>query len=263
MVWQFAVHALNRTYYQLLSAYGGGYSILKLHTRPLAVMFSIAVTSAVFFIPVQPALAGCEDDAAPGVDWHECRKRNLIMSGSNFEGANLSNTDFSSSDLRDSNLNNADLTKSNLLRAYFAGSTAINANFQNALGFRTNFAGASLQGAIFLKSELHRSDFTDADLTNADLSKAELGRVSFAGATLTGANLEHSNLARADFRSVVFEGALPLSNAFLFQTHIEGLDLSGATGLSQWQIDMSCGDADTKIPEGLTRPDTWPCADDS
>ena len=233
------------------------------HFRPLPALLLIAGIGMAFFTPVQPAMAGCDDDAAPGVDWQECRKRNLIMSGSNFEGANFSNTDFTSSDLRDSNLNNANLKKSNLLRAFFAGSTANNANFQNALGFRSNFSGASLQGTNFLKSELHRSDFTDADLTNADLSKAELGRVSFAGATLTGASFEHSNLARADFRGAIFEGALPLSNAFLFQTHIEGLDLSGSAGLSQWQVDMSCGDENTKIPDGLTRPDSWPCEDDS
>ena len=34
----------------------------------------------------------------------------------------------------------------------------------------------------------------------------------------------------------------------LFLTRIEGLDLSAATGLAQWQIDMSCGDGNTKLP---------------
>ncbi len=229
----------------------------------LPALFAIAASGAAYFAPTLPAFAGCEDDPAPGVDWQECRKRNLIMSGSNFEGANFIKTDFTSSDLRDSNLTNANLRKSNLLRAYFAGSTADNANFQNALGFRTNFANASLTGANFVKSELHRSDFSGADLTNADLSKSELGRVMFSGGILTGASFEHANLARADLRNTIIEGPIPLTSAFLFQTRIEGLDLSKATGLAQWQVDMSCGDADTKIPDGLERPSSWPCPDDS
>ncbi|NEK55267.1 pentapeptide repeat-containing protein, partial [Rhizobium leguminosarum] len=47
--------------------------------------------------------------------------------------------------------------------------------------------------------------------------------------------------------------------AFMFLTHIEGLDLSAATGLEQAQIDLACGDASTKLPVGLSAPTTWPC----
>ena len=56
-----------------------------------------------------------------------------------------------------------------------------------------------------------------------------------------------------------FEGPLNFTDAFLFLTRFEGLDLSAATGLQQMQIDLACGDDKTKLPEGLKVPATWPC----
>ena len=56
-----------------------------------------------------------------------------------------------------------------------------------------------------------------------------------------------------------FEGPIDLSGAFLFLAHVEGLDLSQATGLQQWQIDQACGDAETKLPAGLKTPADWAC----
>ena len=52
---------------------------------------------------------------------------------------------------------------------------------------------------------------------------------------------------------------LDFERAFLYLTRIEGLDLTEATGLAQWQIDMACGDAGTKLPAGLAVPSSWPC----
>ena len=52
-----------------------------------------------------------------------------------------------------------------------------------------------------------------------------------------------------------------LVGAYLYLTRIEGSDLSGVLGLTQWQVDVACGDGDTKLPEGLSRPPDWPCGD--
>ncbi len=81
----------------------------------------------------------------------------------------------------------------------------------------------------------------------------------FQEATLTGSRFTLANLARADFRNTVFTGPLDVGNAFFYLTRIEGVDLSAATGLAQWQIDMACGDAQTRLPAGLTAPAGWPC----
>jgi len=59
------------------------------------------------------------------------------------------------------------------------------------------------------------------DLSNANLSRS----------TLTNANLTNANLSGADLSSA---------------------DLSNAKNLTQMQVDEACGDANTKLPEGLT-----------
>jgi len=63
------------------------------------------------------------------------------------------------------------------------------------------------------------ADFRGADLAGADLTATDLAGASFNGANLTGANL------------------------------------GGARGLTQRQLDASCGDARTLLPPGLTAPD--------
>ena len=216
------------------------------------------------FVSGFPALsnkahAACDDTAGPGVNWAECRKRNLIMSGTDFEGSNMSKADLSATDLRETNFNNADFSKTTLFRASLAGSTAIGADFSKAIAFRTNFTSTDLTDANFSKSEVYRADFSGANLQNADFSKSELARVKFSDANLSGTNLAYSNLSRADLREAKSTSNLPLTGAFLFQTRLEGVDLSQATGLADWQLEMACGDSSTKLPPNITPPSTWPC----
>jgi uncharacterized protein YjbI with pentapeptide repeats len=89
-----------------------------------------------------------------------------------------------------------------------------------------NLHGANLKGALLAKT----------NLSNADLSGAYL-----TGASLTGANLGLANLTGAD-----------LSGAYLTGANLTGADLRGAKNLTQMQLDQACGDAHTKLPEGLT-----------
>lgn len=116
--------------------------------------------------------------------------------------------------------------------------------------------------AKFNSAEMQRADFENAKLDNADFSKAELGRADFNGAVLTGTKFTKANLSRASFEGAKFTGSIDFSDSFLLLAHIEGLDLSAATGLEQKQIDIACGDDKTKLPQGLTKPATWPCPSD-
>jgi uncharacterized protein YjbI with pentapeptide repeats len=86
-----------------------------------------------------------------------------------------------------------------------------------------------------------------------------LGRAEFADAEISGAKFSLANLARADFTKAKFSAPLDFADSFFFLTRIEGLDLTTATGLAQWQVDMSCGDDKTKLPGGLTAAESWPC----
>jgi uncharacterized protein YjbI with pentapeptide repeats len=210
----------------------------------------------------EPAAAACSNSPGVGVDWADCRKRNLILSGSTLTDADMSGADLASTDLRDSKLDGVNFTKATLLRTYMNASTLVGANFNKAVGYRTHFDGANLTGADLEKSEMQRADFSNATLRDVNFSKSELGRARFAGATIDNANFDFANLARAEFRGANISGDIQFTQAFLYRTRLEGQDLSGATGLVQSQIDISCGDENTVLPAGLVPPAGWPCQEE-
>lgn len=203
--------------------------------------------------------ANCKDPSAPGADWSDCNKKQLMLGGIDLEGANLVSTDFTLTDLRGANLTAANLEKATLVRSSLAGAKADKANFAKVEAYRTSFAGISAEGTSFNSSELQRTNFSGARLTGADFEKAELGRANFDKAVITGTRFPMANLSRATFSGSTFEGPLDFTDAFMFLTRIEGVDLSAATGLEQEQINLTCGDSATKLPQGLTTPTNWPC----
>lgn len=227
--------------------------------------FVVPACSAILALGIQglaltvATAASCTASAAPGVDWSECDKKVIILSGSDLKGATLFGTDFTSTDLRDTNLMTANLEKATLVRASLAGAKASGAKFDRIEAYRTNFSGIDARNSTFASGEMQRSNFTNAMLTNVDFTKAELGRADFTDADIGGAKFSLANLARADFSKAKFGAPIDLAGSFLFLTRIEGIDLSSATGLQQWQIDMACGDGDTKLPEGLNAAANWPC----
>jgi uncharacterized protein YjbI with pentapeptide repeats len=108
-----------------------------------------------------------------------------------------------------------------------------------------NCPHCDLAGADLSNQCVKHGDLTGADLDNVRanymcMSYANFTGASFRGADLTGANLGYSNLSNAD-----------LTGARLDITSIKGADLSTAKGLTQGQIDLACGDAQTKLPPGL------------
>ncbi len=223
------------------------------------ILFNIMVGFPLFLLAPNMAAAACTDDPAVNADWTDCRKRNLILSGKDFSGSRFANTDFTSTDMSGSTLDMADFTKANITRANLTTVSGRNTNFSKVVGNRTTMADAILVSANFEKAEIPRTDFTGAQLSNTSFSKAEIGRAGFSGARLADIDFSFSNLARADFRGAVLAGSQNLMGAYLFQARMDGLDMSTFTGISQWQIDMMCGDAETILPPGFERPSHWPC----
>lgn len=203
--------------------------------------------------------ADCRSDAEPQRDWSGCNRSNIMIPGSNLEKAVLKGADFSSTDLSGAILTGANLEGAKLGRTSLAGATADGAAFTQIEGYRSNFSGLSAKAADFRGAELQRSSFAKADVTGANFEKAELGRVDFSGASLGDNSFAFANLARAGLKSAKIGGPLDFSGAYLFLTRIEGLDLSAAKGLTQPQVDLSCGDQATKLPAGLVPAATWPC----
>ena len=110
----------------------------------------------------------------------------------------------------------------------------------------------------------HNIPFADEDLFDnsrfrcANLQKAELGRTQLEGAVLDGADMSRAEIARSVFKGASLKGT-DMSGAYTYLTRFEGADLSQVKGLTQRQLDDACGDDETRLPEGLTRPETWPC----
>ena len=44
-----------------------------------------------------------------------------------------------------------------------------------------------------------------------------------------------------------------------YLTRFEDIDLTEVLNLTQAQIDISCGNLNTRVPKGRWIPDTWPC----
>jgi uncharacterized protein YjbI with pentapeptide repeats len=115
-----------------------------------------------------PALAGCTDAAAPGVDWSRCY----------LDGKDLRNVDLTGAWLRSASFNRADLSDSNLsevdgFRAKFVSAMATNAHLRHARFFRANLRGADLTGARMRGADLLNADLSGATWTDGEKVCAE------------------------------------------------------------------------------------------
>ena len=211
------------------------------------------------FLTAQPAVAACGDSPAPGVDWSKCEKRRLILRGQDLSNGTFLRTDFARSDLAEATLAGADLTEAIFDRARLAGADLTGARLEKAEGDRADVTGAILRDADMSKAAMSRTDFSGADFTGATLAKAELSRAILAGAMLEGVDMARAEVARAVFAGARLAGA-DMTGAYTYLTRFEAADLSAVKGLTQQQLDVACGDAETKLPDGLAAPSGWPCA---
>ncbi len=106
---------------------------------------------------------------------------------------------------------------------------------------RCNLAGADLTNQCVKEGNLAGADFDRARLVLMCMSFANFKGATFRGADLSGANLAHAILDGAD-----------LTGAQLTIASIKGTDLTRVRGLTQKQLNAACGDADTKVPTGMT-----------
>jgi uncharacterized protein YjbI with pentapeptide repeats len=129
-----------------------------------------------------------------------------------------------------------------------------------SVGYHAVFDEAILEKTTLTKSEFLRASFRNAKISDTDWSKSELGRVNFSEASLDDVSFQFSNLSR-----VIFNGAklknVDFRGAYTYLTHFENVDLRKVINLSQLQLVLSCGDSNTRLPEGRWMPDTWPCED--
>lgn len=218
----------------------------------LTVLFTLGIMGT------KSAVAACNDKRAPGVDWSGCKKTSKMMGGSNFSGGRFDEANFYDSLLDGVDFRGASLVKTDLSRVNAARSHFDNSDLSKAVGYRANFDGATVVRSRLLKSEFSRATFIDARVVDVDWSRSELGRADFSNAHLQNVNFMYSNLSRAIFAGASLDNVV-FFGAYTYLTHFEDTDLSAVSQLSQEQLDIACGNDKTRLPTGLTRPDSWPC----
>lgn len=226
-------------------------SRIALHRGAVAVLVLAGLCGGV-------AQAGCGDPPGPGVDWTQCEKPRLVLRGVDLTGARLGGADFNGTDFQRAKLVGADLNHASVDRVRLSGADLSRAKLIQLNAYRANLTGAILAGADLTKAEMARANLATADLSQANLRKAEFQRANLEGANLEGANLSGADLARANFTKARLDGAR-MHQARTFRTRIEGVNLSGVLGLTASQLESACGDAATRLPDGLRAPKSWPC----
>jgi len=84
------------------------------------------------------------------------------------------------------------------------------------------------------------------DVADGRLNFVCLSDDDFSGASFRNADLSSADFARARLNYADFTGARLSSASF------RGADLTHVKGLTQRQLDEACGDAVTKLPQGLS-----------
>ena len=105
--------------------------------------------------------------------------------------------------------------------------------------------------AHLVKADLDEADLRMASLYDANLQGADLFGANLQEASLVRANLQEAFLGGANLREAALRGA-NLQRAFLELAKLQGADLRYAGGLTQEQLDSACGDAETKLPPGMS-----------
>lgn len=133
-------------------------------------LLSLMIMAMLFPSKIPVPMPNCSASAAPGVNWNNCMKPDLALSGADLSGASFRNSQMAGADLMNTLLPRADLAYANLQQA--------------------NLSYSSLNNASLFGSNLTEADLSYADLSGADLAYADLSDAKLGGAELKGARLD-------------------------------------------------------------------------
>jgi uncharacterized protein YjbI with pentapeptide repeats len=150
--------------------------------RCLVIAGGLAGLLALGFAPA-PALAGCTDPPAPGVNWQRCIQDGLEFRGVDLTGARLRSTSFFRADLSGSDLSEVNGFEAKFVNAIMRNVTLDGAKLSQADFTKADLSGASLVGADLRRARFFSANLRDADLTDARLQGADLTRADLSGAT--------------------------------------------------------------------------------
>lgn len=229
-------------------------------------MSTINIMSFVALAFALPAQAQIRVDARIHTSAGSCSSCDLSQRRMN--GMMLQDSDFSKSLFNSSNLSGATFDRANLSEAHFRKALLLRVKGESVKLSGANFEDATLTEAALNNSDLTETDFRRADLTRttfsttdfsgSNLSSASAPDANFAGSHFISARMDHMNLRNAVLSGGNFTGA-KFGDAMMLDAKIDGANLSGADlsqvqGLKQTDLDMACGDSDTRLPVGFSVP---------
>ena len=138
----------------------------------IAAVLFIALLAITYPTKLPTPSANCDQPAAAFVDWSNCHKMYLDLTGENLTGAQLTNSQLFSAkllniNLEGANLAYADLRLSDLSYSYLANAKLLGANLQSV--------------------DLSYADLSNTNLSFANLAGANIGQAKFEGAVLSNA----------------------------------------------------------------------------
>jgi uncharacterized protein YjbI with pentapeptide repeats len=107
------------------------------------------------------------------------------------------------------------------------------------------------------RDNLQEDKPNEVALRGADLQEAILQRAQRQRAQLPGAHLWKADLRWAQLQEATLKGA-DLKDAHLWGAQLQGTDLTEVANLTQDQINQTCTDASTKLPQNLIKPPPCP-----
>jgi uncharacterized protein YjbI with pentapeptide repeats len=108
--------------------------------------------------------------------------------------------------------------------------------------------GSNFDRARFVSTRIKEIQADGVRLKSADFSYAIVPNARFIGAVLEDASFRQVNAPNAVFTAAMVD------RADFTGAKLQGADLEDAIGLTQDQLNVACGDAQTRLPEGMTIP---------
>ncbi len=210
-----------------------------------------------------PTATGSEGVIGAGADMSGQDLTAKLLANSIFTRANLENTIMTKTFLQGSQLDSATLVNAKISRAIMTNMTARGADFSSTLIEDTDMTGIQAQGALFKETEISNSILSAGQYSGTDFSGSAfvatyLDQSIFFGANFNDVTFYDVNMSRANLEQVRGQGAVFDKVEFyktkLAGANFSGADLSTATALTQEQLSLACGNAETKLPEGMTIP---------
>lgn len=116
--------------------------------------------------------------------------------------------------------------------------------------FQADLSYLQIRNVSFSAARLRQSNMSLATMDGVNFSAANLSIANLYGGRFTGASFENADLTDATLVGGSFINA-DFSGSNLTNANLSGAEMSKATGLTQGQLDLACGDDTTQLPSGL------------